>query len=301
MAQDCNSPATRQGSLSVGADREADASKSAKYRKAIAELPDAGLKVRDDGDKIVLETAPNAGIVPALPDAQDRPNEGFQPAEVLSGIRAIRSTESEGSGLAREIRADREVESLLTWADARGILSSRSRAPQPDDLTGGEHFVEINEDFELVFKSTHPGKFGFGADVEMVHPRGRNSRPRITAGLVDATPDEYLFRLAKQNELFGDKVRVMGAVKYPQGVSILTTQPFYKGTRTEQPEIDRWFEFQGWKMIPEKDGAFYDGEKDLLIMDALPRNVLTLEDGSLKPFDVVIVRPSQSLKSKLGL
>jgi hypothetical protein len=40
---------------------------------------------------------------------------------------------------------------------------------------------------------------------------------------------------------------------------------------------------------------------DLLIMDALPRNVLTLEDGNLMPFDVVIVRPSQSLKSRLGL
>ena len=135
----------------------------------------------------------------------------------------------------------------------------------------------------------------------MIHPKGRNARPRITAGLVDATADEYLFRLAKQNELFGDDVRVIGAVRYPQGISVMTAQPFYKGNRTDQVKIDEWFESLGWKKLSQKDGAYYNQEKDLLIMDALPRNVLTLEDGKLMPFDVVIVRPSESLKSRLGL
>jgi len=236
-----------------------------------------------------------------LQDAEELPNHGFQPAEVLSGVRSIRPAESESSGLAREIRSDREAESFAAWTDERGIFSTRSRSPQSDELTGGEHFVEINEDLGLVFKSTHPGKFGFGADVEMIHPKGRNARPRITAGLVDATSDEYLFRLAKQNELFGDQIQIVGAVRYRQGVSALTTQPFYKGSRTDQPRINGWFEDLGWKKLPEKDGAFYHQEKDLLIMDALPRNVLTLDDGKLMPFDVVIVRPSGSLKSRLGI
>lgn len=220
---------------------------------------------------------------------------------MLSGIRAIRPTEPESSGLAREIRSDSEAESHAAWFDARGLLSTRRNPPQSDELTGGEHFVEINEDAGLVFKATHPGKFGFGADVEMVHPRGRNARPRITAGLVDATPDEYLFRLVQQNGLFGDDIRILGAVRYPQGISVLTTQPFYEGNRTDQPQIDAWFESRGWKKLPGKDGAFYDPDKDLLIMDALPRNVLTLDDDSLMPFDVVIVLPSQSLKSRLDL
>lgn len=277
------------------------ASKAAKYRKAIAELPDSGLKVRDEGDKIVLETVSKTAIVPPLPDVNDRPTQGFQPAEVLSGIRAIRPTEPESSGYPREIRADREAQSFAAWSDARGILATRSRPPQADELTGGEHLVEINEDAGVVFKSTFPGKFGFSADVEMVHPRGRNARRHITAGLVEASPDEYLFRLARQNDLFEDDVRVMGAVRYPQGISILTNQPFYKGVRTEQPVIDTWFESRGWQKLAFKDGAYYDAEKDLLIMDALPRNVLTLEDGKLMPFDVVIVQPSQSMKLKLGL
>jgi hypothetical protein len=62
-----------------------------------------------------------------------------------------------------------------------------------------------------------------------------------------------------------------------------------------------WFEHRGWRKLPDKAGAFYAAVKDLLVMDALPRNVLTLRDGSRMPFDVVIVRPSEYLKSKLDL
>jgi len=104
-----------------------------------------------------------------------------------------------------------------------------------------------------------------------------------------------------QNELFGDEIRVMGVARFPPGVSVLTTQPFHEGDRTEQADIDAWFESPGWRKLPDKSGAFYDAVKDLLIMDALPRNVLTLRDGKLMPFDVVIVRPSDHLKSRLGL
>jgi hypothetical protein len=244
---------------------------------------------------------PKSGSFPLLSHAENHLTEGFHPAEVLSGLREIRAAESESSGLAREIRADREVESLVAWADARGLLSTRSRPPQPDDLTGGEHAVEINDVLGLVFKSTHPGKFGYSADVELIHPRGWKAKPRITAGLVDASPDEYLFRLAMQNELFRDDIRVMGVARFPQGVSVLTTQPFYEGERTAQADIDAWFESPGWSKLPDKAGAFYDVVKDLLIMDALPRNVLTLANGDLMPFDVVILRPSDYLKSRLGL
>ena len=152
-----------------------------------------------------------------------------------------------------------------------------------------------------VYKATHPGKFGYAADVEMVHPKGREAEPRITAGSGDASPDEYLFRLAQQNDLFGAGVRIMGLVRYPQGVSVLTTQPFYVGVRTAQADIDVWFGMRGWRKLPTMDGAFYDVARDLLIMDALPRNVLTLGDGILMPFDVVVVQPSDYFKSRLEL
>lgn len=284
------------------AEKRGDHTLAVKYRQAIAALPTGSrMAVREDGDKIMLEKTGIPGNVPPLPDETNRPPQGFQPAEVLAGIRAFRATESGGAGFAREIRSDREAESLARWADAKGVLTTESRAPQPDELTGGEHMVTLDDSNGVVAKATHPGKFGFAADLEMIHPRGSQSKPRITAGLVDATPEEYLLRMNWQNDLFGDDVQIMGAVKYPQGLSVLTTQPFYDGKRTEQPEIDSWFISSGWRKLPLKDGAFYDEARDLLILDALPRNVLTLADGNLMPFDVVIVRPDEMLKSRLGL
>jgi hypothetical protein len=236
-----------------------------------------------------------------LPDVSTLSNEGFFPAEVLSGLREVRPAEPESAGLAREIRSDREAESLAAWADARGALWIKAAPPVTDELTGGEHLVEIDERGLIVFKTTHPGKFGFGVDVELIRPNGWKAKPRITAGLADATPREYLFRLQQQNELFRDDIRVMGVAKFPQGFSVITIQPFYEGTRTDQNRIDDWFAARGWKPVAGKDGAFYEAGEDLLIMDALPRNVLTFPDGTVMPFDVVVVRPTEDLKSKLGL
>ena len=94
---------------------------------------------------------------------------------------------------------------------------------------------------------------------------------------------------------------MIGVARFPQGLSVLTTQPFYEGDRTDQADIDAWFESPGWRKLPDKSGAFYDKVSDLLIMDALPRNVLTLHNGNVMPFDVVIVQPSDYLKSRLNL
>ena len=110
-----------------------------------------------------------------------------------------------------------------------------------------------------------------------------------------------MMRLAWQNTLFKDRVRIIGAVRYPQGMSVLSTQPFYAGERTEQPIIDIWFEARGWQRLTTRDGAFYHKVLDLMILDALPRNVLTLKSGDLMPFDVVIVKPDEMLKARFDL
>lgn len=51
--------------------------------------------------------------------------------------------------------------------------------------------------------------------------------------------------------------------------------------------------------VMNKEGGFYHPDKELLVLDALPRNVLTLEGGQLMPFDVVVVRPTDELRSSL--
>jgi hypothetical protein len=234
-------------------------------------------------------------------NCNDQRNEGFEPGFILAHLRRLRSAEPESIGFAREIRADREAQSLAAWFDERGLLSVGNIPPQTDPLTGGEHFVEVREAAGLVFKATKPGKFGFGAGKEMILSKSRGKPPRITVELTDATPDEYLARLAWQNELFGDAIRVLGMAKYPNGVSILPVQPFVWGERTEQNLIDEWFQSKGWRTLPEKEGSFYSADHDLLILDAFPRNVLTQPDGTIFPFDVVIVRPDEDIKWSLKL
>ena len=226
---------------------------------------------------------------------------GHDPGAILAQLCRLCSAEPEGLGLAREIRADRESQSLAALFDAKGAVWTETSPPQDDELTGGEHFVHLDEPHARVFKSTKPGKFGFGVGREMVRARDRRAPPRITVGLIDATPAEYLARLAWQNELFGDRIRVHGMALYPTGVTILSTQPFVWGERTDQGRIDGWFKANGWLPLPRKDGAFYHPLRDLLLMDALPRNVLTRADGRVFPFDVVIVRPGSDLKWSLHL
>jgi len=297
----------------AGREAAAAARRAALERRGLPAEPP--VKVIEDGETIrlgpasgpssapgkILSPAPTRTSVPPLPDESSESKPGVSPETVLSDLRGIRDAEPGSSGLAREIRSRREAESLVAWADERGLLVERETPPREDDLTGGEHLVDLNEEEGLVFKATKPGKFGFAADREMIRPRGRRERPRITVGLADGTPAEYLARLEWQNQEFADDIRVLAVAKYPSGVSVLTSQPFYRGKRTPQAEIDQWFSEMGWKPISGREGAFYHQEKDLLILDALPRNVLTLEDGQTMPFDVVIARPDSDLKSSLRL
>jgi hypothetical protein len=238
-----------------------------------------------------------------MPNANrnDPENPGHDPGAILTELCRLCSAEPEGLGLAREIRADRESESLATLFDAKGALWTEAAPPQSDELTGGEHLVYLDESHARVFKATKPGKFGFSVGPELVRGRDRRTTPRITVGLIDATPAEYLARLAWQNELFGDRIRVHGMVVYPGGSAVLTTQPFVWGERTPQDLIDQWFQASDWLPLPRKEGAFYHPLRDLLILDALPRNVLTRPDSAVFPFDVVIVRPSPDLKWSLRL
>lgn len=227
---------------------------------------------------------------------------GFEPSAILADLLRLCSAEQESAGLAREIRADIESESLARIFDEKGAVWPEVSPPQSDELTGGEHFVYLDEPNGRVFKATKPGKFGFGAGKELIHEKGRRKKPpRITVGLTDATPTEYLARLAWQNELFGDCIRVIGMSEYPNGLSVLIVQPFIWGERTDQQRIDEWFASGGWQALPHKEGAFYHRCHDLLILDALPRNVLPRPDESIFPFDVVIVRPDEDLKWSLKL
>jgi hypothetical protein len=105
----------------LDAESRGDAAKAAKYKKAISELPDPGLKVRDDGDKIVLETELITGIISVLPDEKS-PNNQLKPA--MEGIpgnpgRSGQDQSSDAKAAAEAIRAaSRNV--YPGWTEPKG-------------------------------------------------------------------------------------------------------------------------------------------------------------------------------------
>ena len=89
-------------------------------------------------------------MVSVLPNDNVIPTQGFDPSEVLAGIRALRPAEPQSAWVTRETRSEREAQSLAGWADERGLSSARVVAPHADELTGGEHFVTLKKSSDLV-------------------------------------------------------------------------------------------------------------------------------------------------------
>jgi len=67
-----------------------------------------------------------------------RKNQGYKPGVILADLCRIRSAEPKSLGFAREIRANREAQSLAAWFDGRGHLAIRDAPRKIDALTGGE-------------------------------------------------------------------------------------------------------------------------------------------------------------------
>lgn len=67
---------------------------------------------------------------PPHENPQHRESPGQEPGFVLSELCRLCPAEPEGAGVAREIRADIEAQSLAAWFDERGLLASRSEPGQ---------------------------------------------------------------------------------------------------------------------------------------------------------------------------
>lgn len=65
--------------------------------------------------------------------------------------------------------------------------------------------------------------------------RTQEDEPYI--GMGDATPLEYLDRLALQNEVFEDDIRLESLAIELEGLAILTTQPFICGGQAKPAKI----------------------------------------------------------------
>lgn len=175
---------------------------------------------------------------------------------------------------SRTKRVEAEQQRLILWAKENGKLSSSSRLP-PFFARGGEHEVFYQKSTRRYVKATRLDKQkGYGIAL------GSNTH--------GATPSEYLDRLALQNKIFDDDIRLERVVENDGKPIIVTSQPSIKGAEASQAALDELMTGKGYENLAE--GAYYDEKRGLFVFDLLPRNAIQAADGHIYPIDPVIQR-----------
>jgi hypothetical protein len=237
------------------ADQQGDAAKAAKFRKAIAELPDAGLAVRKDGEKIVLEKSADPNSFPLLPDeplpagppsqlgsnVQGLPVDSLESALAFTG-RNARTTGEESVEL-RRAAAFAQRDALVQWAEANGMKLDPSTWDGKATIGGSEH--DIWEQDGEMWKVTRPDRFGW-----TVLPTA-DGYPEIA----EATPLEYLERWRNANRVFGDSARLRGITFTDEGVQVVISQPYIEGPYPSIPEVRAEMARRGFEPVPFSIGS----------------------------------------------
>jgi hypothetical protein len=199
----------------------------------------------------------------------------------------------------------REGRALWRWAQ------ENSRCVKPDTYLdrvtgeGQEHRVWHSRPDRRYWKATHAGRYGWTASLDLrFNKRTQEDEPYI--GMGDATPLEYLERLALQNEVFADDICLRSLAIESEGLVILTTQPFIRGSQAKPPEILAAMGQLGFERIPgipantDECFSFYRRRDRVSAFDAHNGNFIRQKSGLVIPIDLVMVRADEAMHEYLG-
>lgn len=147
---------------------------------------------------------------------------------------------------------------------------------------------DIFREGERVFKVTRGGIFGLSPGIELALVSSSQDARRFH--LWEATPLEYLERLALHNELVPDLNRLERIFTQADGdLAIVTSQPRFDIVPVTEAEIDAWFAVQGFQKITAS--GYYRAADNLGVFDAHDKNVIRAGE-LLVPFDVIPCHPA---------
>lgn len=151
------------------------------------------------------------------------------------------------------------------WVD---FPASCKRSP---DANGDEHEVWFEN--EWVIKLTFSDFYG----LKVVYRLDGDQR---------SLPSEYFQRWNLHNEIFGDDVELLGAVKTADGPRIVMKQKAISGTPASIEQIQEFFTGNGWKRFDTGGQiAWFDPERSLVVSDTHPGNLIMTSDGIAVPID----------------
>ncbi len=166
-------------------------------------------------------------------------------------------------------------------------------ALEPFSNSTAEHEVRFRITDRRAVKRTWPGTFG--------------NVPRETAGRWipgPATAAEYLHRLALQNELFGDDLRLEGALiprgpsmiigQRAGGISLVSSQPWLKAADDDDPypnelEIVGLLRTYGFEPMLGSLYGWRHLDEGIIVLDAKPDNFIKTNAGIL-PIDLLLTQ-----------
>lgn len=201
--------------------------------------------------------------------------------DAASHLRACLCTDGSADGTDDFERPEKEWAAFRHWAETHGLILPRDFQPSFRD-GGREHDVRHEAATGLWWKYTKPNMAGYTVSWTEGRP-----------WLHNALPLDYLERMMRQNELFGDYVRLLGLWN-PQGHDwrIITTQPHVEGRQATLPELEKAFIDADFEILPWRGLGYAESlsvRKDGFdVWDIHPANVLLSDSGLPVPFDVMI-------------
>lgn len=210
------------------------------------------------------------------------------------GEQAARALD-QGAAAGPGIGAMEEESILHRWIEENGCLIAPRKWEElhPISQQTSEHEVRYCPKQHRAWKRTWPGMFGF-----VPKPEGFGWMPK------PASPGEYLLRQALQNELFGDSVRVEGAMidsgpsmiigRSSGGLSLVVSQPWLDAANPGEPhptdeQILEYLTARGFEPLFGSFFGWRAKELGLVVLDAKNDNFIATELG-IFPIDLQIAK-----------
>lgn len=210
------------------------------------------------------------------------------PDFVLAALGHLRRSPPPDGGASGTPTVARQKADLCEWAKGLGLLLTPDRLPVIPQRGGQEHDLFHDTATDRYFKVTRDGVFGLSPGIELALVSSGQEARRFQ--LWEATPLEYLERLALHNELVPGLNALEGILVQPDGdLAIVTSQPRFDIVPVTELEIDAWFAAQGFSRIARS--AYYREADNLGVFDAHDKNVVRAGE-LLVPFDVIPCRPA---------
>jgi hypothetical protein len=210
------------------------------------------------------------------------------------GEQAARALE-QCAGSSQSFGAVEEETYLRGWCESSGLLIEEQDWISLTLVSQqtAEHEVRYRASDHRAVKRTWPGTFGLVPTLA-----GLRWEPR------PATPRQYLLRQALQNELFGDDIKLEGAMvqsgpsmiigRTSPGLSLVISQPWLDAADVSRPhpsefQIAHLLGSRGFSPLFGSLFGWSSAEAGLIVLDAKPDNFVSTTSGIL-PIDLLLAQ-----------